>query len=238
MWSAQARSGDRGGLSCGRLRPARLRRHAAASRNRIRTSATSCAVLDAVAARERAILVGCSQGGRDRARRRARRTPLACARWCWSRRRSAAHPRSMMCHPPSRHGSSAWKRAEASADVDRINALEAHAWLDGPLAPEGRVSGAARELFLDMNELALRAEQRGTEISPPSAYERVRRDRRTRARDVGRPRFSARRAALRLPREVDAEGERASLARRRASAQSRRPGGLQPHVAGRLSRSA
>ena len=63
--------------------------------------------------------------------------------------------------------------ADAAADIDRINALEAHAWLDGPLAPERRVGGAARELFLDMNELALRAEQRGAETPPPSAYERV-----------------------------------------------------------------
>ena len=63
--------------------------------------------------------------------------------------------------------------AEESADVDRTNELEAHAWLDGPLAPEGRVGGAVRELFLEMNELALRAEQRGIEIAPASAYERL-----------------------------------------------------------------
>ncbi len=63
--------------------------------------------------------------------------------------------------------------AEAVVDIDRINALEAHAWLDGPLAPERRVSGAARELFLAMNELALRAEQRGTETEPAPAYPRL-----------------------------------------------------------------
>jgi pimeloyl-ACP methyl ester carboxylesterase len=65
------------------------------------------------------------------------------------------------------------ERAEA-ASIDGLNALEAHAWLDGPLAKDGRVTGAVRELFLDMNELALRAEQRGSEIPPPPAYERVR----------------------------------------------------------------
>lgn len=65
------------------------------------------------------------------------------------------------------------ERAEAQADVDRINALEAHAWLDGPLAPEGRVGGAVRDLFLEMNEMALRAEQRGAECLPPPAFDRL-----------------------------------------------------------------
>jgi pimeloyl-ACP methyl ester carboxylesterase len=66
------------------------------------------------------------------------------------------------------------EHAEATADIDRINALEAHAWLDGPLASEGRVRGAARELFLAMNDIALRAERRGTELEPEAAYGRVR----------------------------------------------------------------
>ncbi|MCJ1714345.1 alpha/beta fold hydrolase [Curtobacterium sp. VKM Ac-2922] len=37
---------------------------------------------------------------------------------------------------------------------DRIAAL-AHLWLDGPTAPEGRVSGPARELFVAMNQRIL-----------------------------------------------------------------------------------
>jgi pimeloyl-ACP methyl ester carboxylesterase len=64
------------------------------------------------------------------------------------------------------------KAAEAAHDLDAVNALQAHLWLDGPQAPEGRVSGAARTLFFDMNGLALRhppvAEPNG-----PSAYERL-----------------------------------------------------------------
>jgi pimeloyl-ACP methyl ester carboxylesterase len=48
-------------------------------------------------------------------------------------------------------------QAEADGDVAVINALEARLWLDGPRSPDGRVGGAARSLFLDMNELALRA---------------------------------------------------------------------------------
>ncbi|MET0447189.1 MAG: alpha/beta hydrolase [Aeromicrobium sp.] len=48
------------------------------------------------------------------------------------------------------------ERAEdAALDADaRIPAL-AHLWLDGPTAPEGRVGGAARELFMTMNRRIL-----------------------------------------------------------------------------------
>lgn len=40
-------------------------------------------------------------------------------------------------------------------DLDMLNRVQAHEWLDGPRARSGRVGGAARELFLDMNRLAL-----------------------------------------------------------------------------------
>ncbi len=130
------------------------------------------AVLDAWSTREAAVLVGCSQGGR---------IALDAA---------LAHPariRALVLVAPAISGApdvasfppaiQDWidrvEQAEANADVDRINALEAHAWLDGPLAPEGRVGGAVRELFLAMNELALRAEQRGVAIEPPPAYPRL-----------------------------------------------------------------
>jgi pimeloyl-ACP methyl ester carboxylesterase len=64
-------------------------------------------------------------------------------------------------------------RAEREGDVDRVNALEAHAWLDGPLSPAGRVGGHVRELFLAMNGIALRAPALGQQQEPPSAYERL-----------------------------------------------------------------
>lgn len=48
--------------------------------------------------------------------------------------------------------------ADEHGDLDEINRLEAHVWLDGPAAPEGRVTGAPRELFLAMNGRALLAE--------------------------------------------------------------------------------
>jgi pimeloyl-ACP methyl ester carboxylesterase len=47
--------------------------------------------------------------------------------------------------------------AEAAGDLDLLNRLEAHLWLDGPSSIEGRVGGAERELFLDMNLRALNA---------------------------------------------------------------------------------
>ena len=112
------------------------------------------AVLDACAPHARAILVGCSQGGRiaiDAALARpARFRGLALVAPAIS---GAPEPSSF---PPAIE---AWiervERAEAANDTDGINALEAHAWLDGPLAREGRVGGAARERFLAMNEIAL-----------------------------------------------------------------------------------
>ena len=46
--------------------------------------------------------------------------------------------------------------AEAAADFDRMNAIEAQLWMDGPSSPPGRVKTTIRELFLDMNAIALR----------------------------------------------------------------------------------
>jgi pimeloyl-ACP methyl ester carboxylesterase len=69
----------------------------------------------------------------------------------------------------------AWlEAAEAAGDLDEVNRLEAWLWLDGPSAPEGRVGGAARELFLEMNGRALRAPERGEEAEPPAAWPRLR----------------------------------------------------------------
>lgn len=51
--------------------------------------------------------------------------------------------------------------AEESGDTEEANRLLAWVWLDGPGSPEGRVGGAARELFLEMNGANLRAEEPG-----------------------------------------------------------------------------
>src|SRR3954469_1484603 len=45
--------------------------------------------------------------------------------------------------------------AWTAGDLDACNRFEVQLWLDGPAAPEGRVSGPARELALDMNRIIL-----------------------------------------------------------------------------------
>lgn len=63
--------------------------------------------------------------------------------------------------------------ADASGDLDEVNRLEALAWLDGPAGPEGRITGGARALFLEMNRVAL-ANAAGPPHAPPaSAYARL-----------------------------------------------------------------
>jgi pimeloyl-ACP methyl ester carboxylesterase len=51
-----------------------------------------------------------------------------------------------------------WEAAQTSGDIDEINRIEMWLWLDGPSAPEGRVSGRPRELALAMNAIALKNE--------------------------------------------------------------------------------
>ncbi|MFN8133385.1 MAG: alpha/beta hydrolase [Solirubrobacteraceae bacterium] len=65
--------------------------------------------------------------------------------------------------------------AEAAGDLDLLNRLEAHVWLDGPAQPEGRVGGPLRELFLEMNGRALAADDPGPELEPPDAIGAVER---------------------------------------------------------------
>ncbi|MBO0807136.1 MAG: alpha/beta hydrolase [Actinobacteria bacterium] len=47
-------------------------------------------------------------------------------------------------------------QAIAAGDGAERNRLETWLWLDGPAQPEGRVTGAARSLALDMNEIVVR----------------------------------------------------------------------------------
>lgn len=51
-----------------------------------------------------------------------------------------------------------WEAAQTSGEIDEINRIEMWLWLDGPSAPEGRVSGPARDLALAMNAIALKNE--------------------------------------------------------------------------------
>lgn len=65
------------------------------------------------------------------------------------------------------------EEAEATGDIDEVNRLEARLWLDGPAAPEGRVGGGVRGLFLEMNGRALRAPDPGNRVEPGDAWPRL-----------------------------------------------------------------
>ncbi len=65
------------------------------------------------------------------------------------------------------------EQAEIAQDFDRMNAIEAHLWLDGPLSDEFRVSGPSRDLFLAMNGKALRQIPMTQEKIRPSAFEHL-----------------------------------------------------------------
>jgi len=67
----------------------------------------------------------------------------------------------------------AMEAVSESGDFDAINAVEAHAWLDGPLSQSGRVSGPVRELFKTMNGNLLRKPRLTREEIPESAVDDI-----------------------------------------------------------------
>jgi pimeloyl-ACP methyl ester carboxylesterase len=64
--------------------------------------------------------------------------------------------------------------AEAAADLDALNEGEVRLWLDGLPAPEGRVDPELRALALEMNGIALAAENPGHEPHMVDAWNRLR----------------------------------------------------------------
>lgn len=135
--------------------------------------ADAIAVLDAEGV-DRAVLVGASNGGR------------------WSIELALAHPERVAAlvligagarggpeEDPADHSEQvqalwrAYEAAEEGDDLDALNRIEAHAWLDGWTAQEGRVTGAARDLFLAMNAIALASPDPGPERERPPAWDRV-----------------------------------------------------------------
>lgn len=53
--------------------------------------------------------------------------------------------------------------AWTAGEQEECNRLEVHLWLDGPAGPEGRVSGPARELALDMNRIVIANDESGSD---------------------------------------------------------------------------
>ncbi|MCW0232610.1 MAG: alpha/beta hydrolase [Ferrovibrio sp.] len=129
------------------------------------------AVLDVVAAGRPATLVACSQGGRV-ALDAALLHP-ECIRGLVLISPSVAGAPDPVLSPEIEALVARQKQAEAAGDLDRVNAIKAHLWLDGPLQLEGRVVGAARALFLDMNGIALRAPPAGANVDAVSAFQRL-----------------------------------------------------------------
>jgi len=63
--------------------------------------------------------------------------------------------------------------ATQAGDLERVNRLEVHYWLDGPAQPDGRVAGAPRDLMLEMNRTALAAPSPGQDADRPAAWPRL-----------------------------------------------------------------
>jgi pimeloyl-ACP methyl ester carboxylesterase len=128
------------------------------------------AVLDALGL-DRTELIGCSLGGRIA-------IDFALA---WPERvagltlvaPSVTGVPAPVLDPASRDLSDATVTADAAGRLDEVNRLEARLWLDGPGQPEGRVGGAARALFLAMNEIALRSPSVGEALPAPDAWPRL-----------------------------------------------------------------
>lgn len=129
------------------------------------------AVLDALAI-PRAVLVGCSQGGRI-ALDATLAHPQRVAGLVLVAAAIGGAPESMTVDPRIEALIAAYEEAETIGDVDAQNRIEAHVWLDGPFAAEGRVTGAQRALFLTMNRIVLGGPKIGSTDVPDTAYRRL-----------------------------------------------------------------
>jgi pimeloyl-ACP methyl ester carboxylesterase len=63
--------------------------------------------------------------------------------------------------------------ATERGNLDTVNRIEAHLWLDGPLSESGRVQGEPRELFLKMNAVHLNHPELTEEEVPDDAVDNL-----------------------------------------------------------------
>ncbi len=142
-----------------------------AEREEFSAVADLMAVIDALADGAPVILVGCSQGG-GVALDAALRHPSSVRALILIAPNVTGAPAAI--YPPEIEGLMAqMKAAQEAGDLDRVNAMRARLLLDGPLAPEGRVMGPARRLFLDMNAIVLRSPPTGTNLDTAPAFPRL-----------------------------------------------------------------
>lgn len=128
------------------------------------------ALLDALGL-EKVLLIGCSQGGRIAIDFALALPQRVSALMLVANAVSGGPPLEM---PEALRDLYARLEAlDAAGDLEAINRFEARIWLDGPLGEEGRVAGAARELFLDMNGRALAHADCEAEEAPPPAWPRL-----------------------------------------------------------------
>jgi len=129
------------------------------------------AVLDA-AALERPVVVACSMGGQT-AIDLALAYPDRVAGLVLIGTAIRGAPYPELHDGPTAELNARIEAADRAGDLDEVARLEAWLWLDGPGAAEGRVGGHARELFLDMNRRALRAQDPGEQAELSAAWPRL-----------------------------------------------------------------
>lgn len=129
------------------------------------------AVLDAATGGKPATLVGCSQGG-GIALDAALRYPSLVHALVLIAPNVTGAPEEISS-PTIERLLAQLKEAEANGNVDQIIALRTRLFLDGPLAAEGRVTGRARQLFFDMNAVALSSLPVGSNLDTAPAYHRL-----------------------------------------------------------------
>jgi pimeloyl-ACP methyl ester carboxylesterase len=133
--------------------------------------ADALAVLDAAGV-ERAAVVACSMGGQAAIDLTlAHPDRVAGLTLIGTAVRGAPYPE--LTEGPTAELNARIEPAYDAGDFDEVNRLDAWMWLDGPSSEEGRVSGPARELFLDMNGRALRAAEPGEQADLSPAWPRL-----------------------------------------------------------------